>query len=232
MQESERPFSLQRFALKVGGGMLCLVVLRVLWLQFGVPGIMFGSIGIMMVLGATLLGAGVLTFRRTVKSYRPSRADGQVEVGPKGKSRLISQFVWASLVYLLLVCPILSILTDCHPLLVFLAVMAGVVFTATVILVWVTSWAMRTDSRRNQFSILTLLFLTLLAAIYLGAIRWIADLSGDRLGAGGQTFLAAAVLCVILTLISLPFLVLVMESLVWFAAWLVRRPWVQRRIRR
>lgn len=232
MQESDRLFSRRRIALKVAAAVFCLALLRVLWFHFGVPGIMLGSVGIMVGLGAIMFGKGVLTFHRTVKSYRPTPADGQAEEATKRKSRLISQFLSASLLYLAVVCPILSVLTDCHIFLVFLAVMAGVVFTGTVILVWITSWAMRKDSRGNQFSILTLLFLTLLVATYLGAIRWLADLAGDELGAGEHTFLAAAAICVILTLISLPFMVLIMESLVWFAAWLVRRPWVQQWIRR
>jgi hypothetical protein len=110
--------------------------------------------------------------------------------------------------------------------------MTGIIFTGTIVLVWATSWAIRKDARRNQFSIVTLLFLTLIAAIYLGAIRWLADLAGDGLQAGDATFLAAAAICLVLTALSAPFLLLIMESLVWFAAWLVRRPWVQGWLRR
>lgn len=232
MQDNEH-FSLRCFALAlgVGVGILYLVLLRYLRLHFGVPGTMVGLVGIIVGLGAVMFGRGVLAFRRTVTSHGPSGPDLQVEETPKKKSQLIRQFVLGCLFYLFLVCPILAVLTDCHILIVFLAVMAGVVFTGTVILVWATSWAIKKDSRGNQFSILTLLFLTLLAAVYLGAIRWLADLAGDRLGTGGQAFLAAAVICVVLTFISWPFLALIMESLVWFAAWLVRRPWVQRRLR-
>ena len=219
-------------ALKAGIGISCLVVFRWLWLWFGAPGILVGGVGALVLGGLVHLVKSVLVFRRTVVSCSSSRNDCPEKRESKKKSQLILQFVWCSVFYLAIICPILALLTDCHLLLVFLAVMTGVVFTGAVILVWATMWAIRKDTRENQFSISALLILTLLTAAYLGAIRWIADLAGEQLGTGNQTFLAAAVICVILTIVSLPFLVLTMESLVWFAAWLVRRRSVQEWIRR
>lgn len=216
---------------KAGVGISSLLVFPILWLWFGAPGLLVGCIGTLAAGGLFRLAKGMIAFRRTEVSHSPSRSGVPDEHTPKTKSRLISQFVLCSIFYLVIICPALVLLTDCHPLLVFLAVMTGVIFTSTVVLAWATLWAIRKNTRENQFSISTILLLTLLAAAYLGAIRWIADLAGEQLGAGSQTFLAAAVICVILTIVSLPFLVLTMESLIWFAVWLVRRPWVQQRIR-
>lgn len=146
------------------------------------------------------------------------------------QARLIRQFV-GGLLYLACISMPLAGLIQCNFFLVLGAVTTGVVFTGTIVLVWAASCASRTDAHRSQFSILTLLVLTLLAAIYLGTVRYLADLIDIRVGTGQPTFLIAAVICLILTGISLPFLLLFMDSLVWIAVWLVRRPWVQRCLR-
>jgi hypothetical protein len=152
-------------------------------------------------------------------------------VTPRQRSaQLIRQFI-GGMVYLAFISGVLTGVTEGNFFVVFAAVITGVVFTGTAILVWATSWAIRKESRRGQFSIATMMFLTFLAALYLGVIRLIAnqiDLPRNE----EPTFLIAAVACVMLTVFSAPFLLLLMESLVWFAAWLVRRPWMQARIRR
>ncbi|MHB8900187.1 MAG: hypothetical protein ACYC6Y_15670 [Thermoguttaceae bacterium] len=146
------------------------------------------------------------------------------------RARLVRQFV-GGLLYLAFISMLLAGLIQCNFFLVLGAVTTGVVLTGTIILVWAASCAIRTDAHRSQFSILTLMFLTLLTAIYLSAIRLFTDLAGERLGTGDSIFPGAAVICLILTGISLPFLLLFMDSLVWLAVWLVRRPWVQRCLR-
>jgi len=140
---------------------------------------------------------------------------------PNSRPRLIGQFV-AALAYLAMISGVLAELTGVGFVLVFAAVMAGIVFTGTATLAWATAWALRDNARQSQISILTMLFLTLLAAVYLGAIRWLTDAAGDRIG-GGASFVAVAAIGGFLTLLSLPFVILLMESLVWFAVWLVRR---------
>ena len=157
-----------------------------------------------------------------VNSLAPIPRDPSAE-----RSRLVRQFV-GGVFYLAVISMVLAESTDSNFFVVFGAVTTGVIFTGTIILVWAASCAIRVDAHRSQFSILTLLVLTLLAAIYLSAIRLFADLAGERLGAGDSNFLVAAVICLILTGVSLPFLLLFMDSLVWLAVWLVRRPWVQR----
>jgi cation transport ATPase len=145
----------------------------------------------------------------------------------KSRSRLAWQFVGAML-YIAVVSLLFAEFTDRAFWIVFAAVVSGAIFTGTVILTWATLWALRKDTRKNQFSIQTLLFLMTISAVCLGVARLLADLVGDRLGTGGASLLSVTIFCLVLTVLSLPLLALTMESLVWFAAWLVRKPWVQR----
>lgn len=149
----------------------------------------------------------------------------------KQRLRLLWQFVQGVL-YLAFASALITTFIDGSFLLVFAAVITGAVFTGAMTVAWAGSWATRSELRTKQFTIRTLLFLTLIAAAYLGAVRWIAELAGGRVGNESQTFLASGVMCLVLTGISLPFLLIFMDSLVWFAVWLVRRPWVRAWLRR
>ena len=153
-------------------------------------------------------------------------SEGALDQTTKSRSRLAWQLA-VGIFYLGIVSTLLAEFTNGSFWIVFAAVVSGAVFTGTVILTWATLWALRQDTRKNQFSIQTLLFLMTVSAVYLGVVRLLADLGGDRLGAGSASLLSIAVFCLVLTVLSLPVMVLIMESLVWFAAWLVRRPWVQ-----
>ncbi len=149
----------------------------------------------------------------------------------KSRSRLAWQFVVA-LLYMALVSLLFTELTGRSFWIVFAAIVSGAIFTGTVILTWATLWALRKDTRKNQFSIQTLLFLMTISAVCLGVVRLLADLVGDRLDTGGVSLLSVAIFCLVLAVLSLPLLALTMESLVWFAAWLIRRPWVRARLGR
>ncbi len=146
------------------------------------------------------------------------------------RARLVRQFV-GGILSLAFISLFLAGLIQCNFFLVLGAVTTGVIFTGTIVLVWAASCASRTNAHRSQFSILTLLVLTLLAAIYLGTVRLFADLFGASMGASQPDFLIAAMICLFMTGFSLPILLLFMDSLVWLAVWLVRRPWVQRCLR-
>lgn len=154
-------------------------------------------------------------------------SDGALDQTSKSRSRLAWQLA-VGIFYLAMVSTLLAKFTDGSFWIVFAAVVSGAVFTGTVILTWATLWALRQDTRKNQVSIQTLLFLMTVVGAYLGVVRLLADLGGDRLGAGSASLLSVAVFCLVLTVLSLPVMVLIMESLVWFAAWLVRGPWIQR----
>lgn len=63
---------------------------------------------------------------------------------------------------------------------------------------------------------------------YLGRIN--EAVRGEQLGRE-RPFVAVAVACFILTGLSLPFLLIYAEHLIWLAAWFVRRPWMQDRLK-
>ncbi len=145
-------------------------------------------------------------------------------------ARFSYQFV-LGMGYLSIVCAGISEVTKTSFVLTLTVVLIGVVFTATAFLVWLGVRVVRKQDRRGQFSIATMLFLTFLAAAYLSVIRVLA---GQMRVIPGDTppFVQAAILCVFLTGMSAPFLLILMDSFVWLAAWIVRRPWIQRRLRR
>lgn len=231
MSKSEPSVQRSRFFHPIVNGLFWMVLLGFWWMQLGVWGICLGVVFI-------VLGAAASRIRRATapspsEDNKAGRTRHERVLSPvpaeaaKARVRLILQFV-GGILYLAFASLLLTGLTRAPFLIVFGAVTSGVTFTGAMILVWATSGALQTQSRRNQFSISTLLLLTTILAVYLGAIRLLVDLSGERLGAGGNTFLAAAVICLIMTGVSLPFL----ASLVWLAAWFVRCPQVQRRLRK
>ena len=106
---------------------------------------------------------------------------------------------------------------------VFVAVSGSTLFTGTILLVWLTRWAMRDDGRISQFGIGTLLMLTGLAAVYLGFVRWLADHSHTQYTMGyTEKFITVCVVSGILIAISLIPLLRMAESLVWLATVVVR----------
>ena len=235
MPEAESSVPRSRLFLSVLSGLFFIAAFCILWTQFG-EHVAFAWMQI---------GVAIWVVRMVISRRRSAPNEDNQDVTPrhervlspvpaeaaKARVKLVWQFV-GGLLYLGVVSLLLTGLTEGHFLIVFAAVTSGVVFTGTMLLVWATSWALRADTRRNQFSISTLLLLTTILAVYLGVIRLLADLSGERFGAGGNKFLAVAVICLVMTGVSLPVLAFFLESLVWLAAWLVRWPWVQKWIRR
>ncbi len=235
MPDPEPSLRRYRFVRPIVIGLVCVVGLGILWMQLGVEIFWLGFLSI-------VAGTAVSVVRKATApslsedsedmSTRHERVLSPIPIeAAKARVRLVLQFL-GGLLYLAFVSVLLTGLTGAPFLIVFGAVTSGIIFTGAMILVWAASWALRDDTRRYQFSISTLLFLMTILAVYLGAIRMLADLSGDRLGLGDNPFLEAAVICSIMSGVSLLFLVYFMESLVWLATWFVRRSWVQRWLRR
>lgn len=223
-----------RVARQIVGPTIFVVSFALLGFQSGVHWwylLWIGCFGLVMVVQCCRKGTARQGIEHGPASKRTEHARaGALDQTTKSRSRLACQFA-GGMLYVAMVSTLLAEFTDGSFWIVFAAVVSGAVFTGTVILTWATLWALRQDTRKNQFSIQTLLFLMTVSAVFLGVVRLLADLSADRLGTGNASLLAVAVSCLILTVLSLPFLALIMESLVWFAAWLVRRPWVQRWLR-
>lgn len=127
-----------------------------------------------------------------------------------------------------------------RPYLPTLAVILGVALLAgAVALTWATRWALDDHARLSQWTLGVAMFATLCVATWLGAMRWLW--LGSVQGLPGQLpspqaafdrTVGLVVLSIVLSLISLIFLVGLVEGLVWRLAWLVRRSWVQRVFRR
>ena len=132
------------------------------------------------------------------------------------------------LAYLGFVALILSRLTGKPFLLVLLGLLFGVFFSGGVALVWLVRWALRQESRVGQFSIASLLLVTAFAAAFFGAVRWLVTNVDDRQVPGRFGPVYVAIVCVFLAGIGIPVVLYLVEAFVWLAAWLVRRPAVQR----
>lgn len=127
---------------------------------------------------------------------------------------------WA---YLAIIAAFISAATETGFLRVFPAVVCGAFFCCGLALVWIVGWAFREDARLGQFSIRSLLFLTVYVSVYGGAVRWLAT----RIPDAEDDLPFIAVFCLVLAAISVPVLILWMESLLWLAVWTVRRDCVQ-----
>ncbi len=91
---------------------------------------------------------------------------------------------------------------------------------------------MREDARTTQFTLGSIFFVTVFAAIYLGLVRWLVVESSRAgvVGAGQElvAFAGFAVLCLLLAAISFGLFLRMAEALVWLAVWVLRRPGVRR----
>ncbi len=207
---------------------LYIAVFGALWWQFGAGAILF-------MLAWCVIAIAIRLVSRVIPRRRP-RA-GRVDTGTLHERifspvpteatvarKRLSEGLLGGTLWLGFISSMLAGFTGAPFLIVFLAVALSAVFTGTMILAWAISRA----RRRNQFSVATLLILMTISAVYLAVIRLLVDWSGEPFLAGTHPFLSVAVACFIMIGFSLPLLLIFMVQLVWFAAWLVRRPWVQR----
>jgi hypothetical protein len=79
----------------------------------------------------------------------------------------------------------------------------------------------------------SLFTLMAIVAVYLAALRWLLQ----SLGSGQErwyreTWGAVLVQAFVLSVLSMPFVLLLGDSILALAAWFVWRPWVQARLRR
>ncbi len=213
-------------------GWFYLAVFGVLWRQFGVritP----------LILAWIVLGIVMWCIHKSIPVRRPSIGDA----GPDSlherifspvpveaelaRSRLMSDLA-IGIVCLAVVSSLLATITGAPFLIVFAAVTASAVFTGAMVL----AWAMSRVAHPNQFSLATLVILITISAVYLSVIRLLVDWSGDQLGKGSHSFLAVTVYCFAVAGFCLPPLLIFLVRLVWLAAWLVRRPRVQKWLQR
>ena len=125
----------------------------------------------------------------------------------------------------------LTALTDIAYTNVLAAMVCLAIVTSSTALTWLILWARRKDSRLGQFTVGSLLFLMLFASLYFSFCRWVA--AHIALGVemeSGDSLLVAALACLVLALLAIPFLIWATESVVWLAALAVRtrtvRSWI------
>ena len=109
--------------------------------------------------------------------------------------------------------------------LVWLGVFAAYAVSAGLMLTWLTLWARRDDGRLGQFSVGSLLLLTVFAAMFFGLVRWLDDATTRfyPVLAQGSHFGSIAINVLLALLLSIPFAIRLTESLIWLAVWVVRR---------
>ena len=125
--------------------------------------------------------------------------------------------------YLAIIAGFFSLATGIGFPLAFLAVVCGALFSCGLALAWATGWALRDDNRPRQFGISSLMFLTVYVALFFSVVRCLAMFGRNT----PDELLAIVVACLVLTVASVPVLVLWTESLTWLAVWVVRRDCVQ-----
>jgi len=131
------------------------------------------------------------------------------------------------LVYLGLVAWVLSLVTSCPFVLVFLGLLAGVLFLSGVGLAWLTLWAECKDSRLGQFGIASLFFLAVFVAAFFGTVRWIVTRIPASMGAPPDTagvFITVTVICLVTAASLVPVVLGMTEALLWSAVWLLKQP--------
>jgi uncharacterized membrane protein len=101
---------------------------------------------------------------------------------------------------------------------VFAVILAYALICSGLGLAWLTLWAERKDSRLGQFTIGSLLFLTVFVAIFFGGVRWIVALSPFR-DKFGSILLPSlvAVVCSVSPVLGMT------EALLWLAVWCIKR---------
>ncbi|HEV7225285.1 MAG TPA: hypothetical protein VGN42_21445 [Pirellulales bacterium] len=116
----------------------------------------------------------------------------------------------------------------------FVVVSGGGILTACLALAWLTLWAQRRNSVAGQFTIGSVLFATCFAAIFCAAVRWIGVQldRGPRLpSGGGWLFLPVAFAVSIAAVISIPIVFGMLNSMLRFGIWSLRRPALRRGFR-
>lgn len=98
----------------------------------------------------------------------------------------------------------------------------GSVAVGGLALWWLALWARRKETRPGQFGVGSLMFLTLFAALYLGAVRGLLTLAPDA-PAGIWVFLLTALFGLLPVAVSIPFVLMMLDALLWAGVWVVRR---------
>jgi hypothetical protein len=145
--------------------------------------------------------------------------------------RLFNQFALGSL-WLAFLSFATANLTGTSFLVVLAVLSAGGLGAVLLAAVWMVTRAQK-EVRGGTYGIATLLLVTLYAAMYLAAVRFVAlavteHFGGPMIG----TFVGAAISCLFAVLISLRFVIGLADTLIWIAVWAVKQPAIRRMLAR
>jgi hypothetical protein len=144
---------------------------------------------------------------------------------PATAGRLAGRFV-LGLYYFAAAALVLSGLTGIAFWRLLAALLPAALACGLLILAMLARWALRPDGRLRQFGLGTALRAMALFAAFFAFVRWLVVAGDSRLMAElpeGAPFLLLAGVCAILVVLAVPFVLGMLEALVWAAAWLVRR---------
>lgn len=134
--------------------------------------------------------------------------------------------------YVALASKLVSQTSESSFVLTLFAVLTTVIMLFVLALLLAVRWAMGEERRQFQVQLGSLFLVMTLFAAYFAIVRWLAHIGNTpidqlNLGAWAAIFIYGG----ILTLMSVPFVLLLGEGLLALAAWLVWRPTMQRALR-
>jgi hypothetical protein len=119
----------------------------------------------------------------------------------------------------------------------YLAVLSVVFATALTLfaltLAVVLRWSLRDRPGRFQLELASLFTVMAIVAVYLAAVRWLVqNMATGQERVYPESWVAILIQTLVVSLLSIPFVLLLGDSILALAAWLVWRPWVQAVLRR
>lgn len=135
--------------------------------------------------------------------------------------------------YLALVSGTLAAMAHAPYLVTLLVVLATAVALFMLSLAVALRWSLRVQQGRFQLELASIFLLVAIVSVYLAAVRWL--ISGAAIDPGRLNPLSWADILfriLLLSLLAAPFVLLLGDSILALAAWLVWRPWVQAVLRR
>jgi hypothetical protein len=145
------------------------------------------------------------------------------------RRRLWWQFVWGML-WIAIWAGLVSLATQTSFAIVMPSMVALALCGGAIAVFWLARWAER-DARGGQFGIASLLLLVVYIACFLAAVRWclIVTHQARQLTADLEPtlleFAMTSLFGLVILYISLPILLVLLDSVMWSAVWLLKRPW-------
>jgi hypothetical protein len=172
---------------------------------------------------------------QTPTSPAAGDASGQPQIAgaERRKSRITPAqrcaYFLAGTMYLAMCAGAVSGVAKCSFLAVFPVTFCVFCFSGSLALFWLTLGAKQRNARPGQFGIGSLLLLMVFVAIFFGAVSWLTAqaLPEYRIAA----FCFTSVILLVAIGLFIPIGLGMLESLLWGAVWLVKRPVVRRMLR-